>query len=199
MCSHYQCQYHPLMTNTISVDAAAASVTEVTTPVIVSVTRAMHKQQAHTHTHTHTHTHIHTNTTAYLLFSPMLSVSRLPPFSLCVCVCVLVCVVVRGAPSVSASNASDYVSSVPSTVYDSGMMSPQNMDYDALHQRFTPHPGWIHDQLIFYYKFRMYTPMTYPTRFGMGKQNSIPIAPAYITTTNYTWEGTHNTTHTSHT
>jgi hypothetical protein len=86
------------------------------------------------------------------------------------------------APAASAQ--SDYVSSAPATVYESSTMSPQNMDFDAANNMFKAHAGWLNDKLIHYYKFRMYTPDTYPSHIAMQGTPHIVIAPLYLLTTN---------------
>lgn len=81
------------------------------------------------------------------------------------------------------ATGSDYVASTPATVYETGPMGPQNMDYDATNKMFIAHPGWLNDKLIHYYKFRMYTPDTYPTQVTMTSPANIPTAPLYLLTT----------------
>jgi hypothetical protein len=51
-------------------------------------------------------------------------------------------------------------------VYEATEMSPQNMDFDATNNMFTAHSGWYNDQLIHYYKFRIFAPDTYPGTFS---------------------------------
>ncbi len=57
------------------------------------------------------------------------------------------------------------------------------MDFDHANNMFIAHPGWLNDRLIHYYKFRMFTPATYPTRVPMQGAVNIPVAPLYLITT----------------
>lgn len=59
----------------------------------------------------------------------------------------------------------DYIDEAPATVYEATEMSPQNMDFDAANNMFVAHSGWYNDQLIHYYKFRIFAPDTYPGTF----------------------------------
>lgn len=82
----------------------------------------------------------------------------------------------------SATATATYLTQQPPTVYEDPNISPQNMDYDRENNMFVAHPGWLNDKLIHYYKFRMYTPATYPTRVPMQDPPSIPIAALYLLT-----------------
>lgn len=86
-------------------------------------------------------------------------------------------------PGAAVGLGSDYIPSAPETVYTTGPMSPQNMDFDATNNMFKAHPGWLNDHLIHYYKFRMYTPNTYPTNVVPGAAPQIPVAPVFLLTT----------------
>ncbi len=77
----------------------------------------------------------------------------------------------------------DYISQPPPTVYEASTVSPQNMDFDQTNNMFIAHPGWLNDKLIHYYKFRMFTPATYPTKVSMQGTPNIPIAPLYLVAT----------------
>lgn len=57
------------------------------------------------------------------------------------------------------------------------------MDFDKANNMFIAHPGWLNDKLIHYYKFRMYTPATYPTKVPTLGTPTIPIPPLYLLTT----------------
>ena len=89
----------------------------------------------------------------------------------------------------AAGLGSDYIASAPETVYTSGPMSPQNMDFDAANNMFKAHSGWLNDKLVHYYKFRMYTPDTYPTKVTMGSAPDIPVAPLFLLTTDGDFSG----------
>lgn len=91
------------------------------------------------------------------------------------------------SPVISAG--SDYIPAPPPTVYEDSAMSPQTMDYDRENRMFIAHPGWIRDRLIHYYKFRMYTPMTYPERVRPGEAPDIPIGQLFLLTTNGDFSG----------
>lgn len=90
-------------------------------------------------------------------------------------------------PAVQAGH--DYLAEAPPTIYEEPVMSPQTMDYDAANKTFIAHPGWIRDKLIHYYKFRMYTPMTYPTKVVPGTTPDIPIGELYFLTTSNDFGG----------
>ncbi len=92
-------------------------------------------------------------------------------------------------PLSGAAPGDDYITAAPDTVYTSGPMSPQNMDFDAANNMFIAHPGWLNDHLTHYYKFRMYTPSTYPTKVQMGSAPNIPIAPVFLLTTDGDFSG----------
>lgn len=84
----------------------------------------------------------------------------------------------------------DYIEQVPKTVYESETMSPQNMDFDAVNNRFIAHAGWYNNKLIHYYKFRMFTPSTYPDVVGPGSPSTaIPTQKIYFVTTDGTMDG----------
>lgn len=98
--------------------------------------------------------------------------------------------IVSGVVSLPAVQAGhDYISDAPPTVYEEPVMSPQTMDYDAANKTFIAHPGWIRDKLIHYYKFRMYTPDTYPTRVTPGATPDIPIGEVFLVTTTGDFSG----------
>ncbi len=84
---------------------------------------------------------------------------------------------------ITTTASSTYITTPPPTVYEDPSISPQNMDYDRTNNMFIAHPGWLNDKLIHYYKFRMYTPATYPTKVAMQDPPTIPIAPLYLVTT----------------
>jgi len=87
-------------------------------------------------------------------------------------------------PSVaSADTGKDYIDALPLTVYETEGMNPQNMDYDRENKMFPAHQCWIKDKLVYYYKFRMYTPKTYPESIKMGQDNKVATMPIYIYTT----------------
>lgn len=83
----------------------------------------------------------------------------------------------------------DYIPEAPPTVYEDPAMSPQTMDYDKANKTFIAHPGWIRDKLIHYYKFRMYTPDTYPEKVKPGVAPNIPIGEVYLLTTTGDFSG----------
>ncbi len=83
----------------------------------------------------------------------------------------------------------DYIPAPPPTVYENPQVSPQTMGYDQVNKTFVAHPGWIQDHLIHYYKFRMYTPGTYPTKVVPGSPPNIPIGELYLLTTNNDFSG----------
>ena len=58
------------------------------------------------------------------------------------------------ASAATALAQSDYITEVLPTVYESGEMSPQNMDFDRENNMFVAHAGWYNDKLIHYYKVR---------------------------------------------
>lgn len=95
----------------------------------------------------------------------------------------LLAFVFAGSVAPLVSGGSDYIAGPPPTVYEDPMMSPQTMDYDRQNKTFLAHPGWIRDKLIHYYKFRMYTPMTYPERVSSNGPPDIPIGAMYLLTT----------------
>lgn len=66
--------------------------------------------------------------------------------------------------SAFGQQGSDYLDPLvaPMTVYEDPIKSPQNMDYDTDKNVFVAHSGWYQDRLVHYYKFRMFTPDTYP-------------------------------------
>ena len=80
-----------------------------------------------------------------------------------------------------ASIGEDYIVSAPATVYEYTNITAQNMDFDKAENMFIAHSGWYNDKLIHYYKFRMYTPMTYK---GIIKEGSsaadVPIQKVYL-------------------
>lgn len=83
----------------------------------------------------------------------------------------------------AVQSQSDYISSLPLSVYESTTASPQNMDYDSVNKIFRAHSGWINDKLIYYYKFRMYTPMTYPQLIPMTADPAnikVPIGDMFV-------------------
>lgn len=88
----------------------------------------------------------------------------------------------------AAVAASDYITQAPPTVYETGPPNPENMDYDRANKMFVAHPGYYKDRLIHYYKFRMFTPDTYPNSVVPGKVN-IPVAPLYLLTTTGGFDG----------
>jgi hypothetical protein len=96
-------------------------------------------------------------------------------------------VLVLFLPPVQAGG--DYISQAPPTVYENPAMSPQTMDYDKANKTFLAHPGWINDKLIHYYKFRMYTPGTYPTRVKPGQAPDIPVGDLFLPTTTNDFTG----------
>jgi hypothetical protein len=104
-------------------------------------------------------------------------------------VVLIVCGIVALLVAPLASAASDYISTPPATVYENPAMSPQTMDYDKLNKTFIAHPGWIQDRLIHYYKFRMYTPGTYPNKVVPGSAPNIPIGELYLLSTNNAFSG----------
>lgn len=100
---------------------------------------------------------------------------------------VAITVLVFLLPAVQA--AGDYISEPPATVYEDPVMSPQTMDYDKANKTFIAHPGWIDDKLIHYYKFRMYTPDTYPSKVEPGRAPDIPIGEFHLLTTTGDFSG----------
>jgi hypothetical protein len=74
------------------------------------------------------------------------------------------------------------LTTAPATVYEAAEMSPQNMDYDSAKKLFPAHAGWFNDKLIHYYKFRMYTPDTYPNTIKAPGAN-IPVGDVFLLTT----------------
>lgn len=97
------------------------------------------------------------------------------------------------APTAAASEhagegtAADHA---PTLVYEKPGMSPLKMGYEEDTKTFRVHPGWVNDKKIFYYKFMMYTPGTYPNASGAaGGPVSIPVAPVYLPTTDGTFAG----------
>ena len=78
----------------------------------------------------------------------------------------------------------------PPTVYESEQMSPQNMDYDRENKMFPAHIGWYNDHGVHYYKFRMYTPSTYPGLIVPGgSSKDVPIQKIYFVTTTGGFDG----------
>ena len=57
-------------------------------------------------------------------------------------------------------------------------------------QQFPAHPGWYKNQEIHYYKFRMYTPTTYPGLISPGVSSTVvPIGKVWLTTTDGGFDG----------
>jgi len=80
--------------------------------------------------------------------------------------------------------------SAPLTVYESEMMSPQNMDFDMENNMFIAHDGWYNDVPVHYYKFRMYTPSTYPGLIAPGGSAAdVPIQKVYMVTSTGGFDG----------
>lgn len=85
---------------------------------------------------------------------------------------------------------SDYTNEAPKTVYEADQLSPQNMDYDAVNKMFTSHSGWYNDKLVHYYKFRMYTPMTYAGIIKLGSSSmDVPIQKIFFLTSDGSFDG----------
>lgn len=87
---------------------------------------------------------------------------------------------------IAALANAEYLTATPATVYESETISPQNADYDKVNKKFPAHSGWYNDQLIHYYKFRMYTPGTYPTKIVPGQPPQVPIGKVFMITTDGT-------------
>jgi hypothetical protein len=47
----------------------------------------------------------------------------------------------------SAALGDDYITAVPSTVYEAAEISPQNADYDKDNKMFIAHPGWLNSKV----------------------------------------------------
>lgn len=77
----------------------------------------------------------------------------------------------------------------PLTVYETGPQSPQNMDYDKVNKTFPAHAGWLGDRLVHFYKFRVYSPETYPGAVQADPPPRIPIAPMVLPTDDGTLNG----------
>ncbi len=91
--------------------------------------------------------------------------------------------------SVIVSASADYISQPPPTVYESSTPGPQTLGFDSVNNLFIAHPGWLNDKLVHYYKFRMYTPDTYPTTDPPAGPVHIPVAPLYLITTSGDFSG----------
>lgn len=81
---------------------------------------------------------------------------------------------------------SDYLDPLvaPMTVYEDTInKNPQNMDFDTDQNMFVAHSGWYQDHLIHYYKFRMFTPDTYPGVLAPGVTSAaVPRQNVYFVT-----------------
>ncbi len=91
--------------------------------------------------------------------------------------CMAALALVAWAPAASSQS--------PTTVYEDPDVPPQAMDYDAENKLFVAHPGWLNDNLIHYYKFRMYVPPNY----NPASASDVPIVPLYLPTTDGTLSG----------
>lgn len=81
------------------------------------------------------------------------------------------------------TNDGKCVVEIPPTVYEAFEMSPQNMDYDAANKMFVAHSGWYRDQLVHYYKFRIFAPGTYQGLIKPGSTSAdVPTQKIYIVT-----------------
>ena len=86
-------------------------------------------------------------------------------------------------PFLLGSLAQTCLEEAPLTVYETGPMSPQNMDFDTKNNMFVAHSGWYNDADVHYYKFRMYTPITYPGLITPGGSFAeVPIQKVYFVT-----------------
>jgi hypothetical protein len=55
---------------------------------------------------------------------------------------------------------------------------------------FVAHPGWYNDQMIHYYKFRIFAPPTYPDVILPGGSSAqVPLQKIYFVTTTGDFEG----------
>jgi len=94
------------------------------------------------------------------------------------------------APWTSVHGLLDCLDEAPATVYEATDMSPQNMDYDAANKMFIAHSGWYNDQLVHYYKFRIFAPGTYSGLIAPGSTAAdVPLQKMYVVTTDGTLTG----------
>lgn len=78
----------------------------------------------------------------------------------------------------------------PPTVYEAEEMSPQNMDFDRENNMIIAHSGWYNDFLVHYYKFRMYTPSTYPGLIVPGGSSAdVPLQKVYMVSSTGDFDG----------
>jgi plastocyanin len=87
--------------------------------------------------------------------------------------------------SMVRGQGSDYLDPpvAPMTVYEDPIKNPQNMDFDVTQNMFVAHSGWYQDRLVHYYKFRMFTPGTYPGILAPGvTSDAVPLQKIYFVT-----------------